>query len=109
MVCSCWPCRRACDLRKSYSNVDRYKNDPNQMAGCAFFDVGEIACFGKETVLQPDNRFAIPHSHIEQEHANGTLTIAPTHADCKSRLIASVNNSPKMNGREKKAMLSFLG
>jgi hypothetical protein len=93
---------------KATSKVERYKNNPYLMAGCAFFPVGEIPCFPKETALQPDNRFEIPHSLIEREHANGKVTIAATSVDCRERLIASVTKSNQLNRRERQTILEWL-
>jgi len=86
---------------KTTSQGSKYKNSPYHSDGWAWFGPGEISCLPKETALQTENFFEISHSQIETHEACGQLSTAPTTSDCKDRLLAAVQKSQRLNGRDK--------
>jgi hypothetical protein len=86
---------------KTTSQGLKYKNSPFHSDGWAWFSPGEIVCLSKETALQTENFFEIPHSQIILAHSSGQLSIEPTTDDCKGRILAAVNKSQRLSGKEK--------
>jgi hypothetical protein len=93
---------------KATSQGAKYKSSPFHSDGWAWYAPGEIACLSKETALQTENFFEIDHTQINAVEANGNLSVAPSATDCKDRILAAVNKSQRLNGREKARMAEWL-
>jgi len=93
---------------KATSKGGKYKTSPYHSDGWAWFSPGEITCLPKETAFQTENFFEIDHSRIESFHASGQLSIEPTTADCRTRIIAAISKSQRLSGKEKGRLIAWL-
>jgi len=60
---------------KATTKVEIYKNNPERLSGCVYYQAKEVTFFETETVIQPDNPFPIPHPYIADCEKNGKLQI----------------------------------
>jgi hypothetical protein len=94
---------------KPTSQVDRFYADSKLLKGVLSYKVGQCACFGLPTVIQPDNQFEISYSDlIEYNAANELETVCQLPSSAKRQLIAAVNDSYTMNARQKADLLAVL-
>ena len=89
---------------KATSEVALYLSDPEQMAGCVYYRAGE-ACFHKNTVVQPDNLFMIPHTKLRDR----SCVIGHLPPDFHNRLVAAIRASIKLPKARRRGLLEMLG
>jgi len=89
---------------KATSNTAFYINNPERMRGCVFYRANEVPFLHRDTVIQPDNHFAVPHSKIDNE--NRVLGALP--ADFPQKLRTAIENSATIPGVRKRSILTFL-
>jgi hypothetical protein len=94
---------------KATSKVDIYKNNPEMMLGCVYYQAREVSFFGTETVIQPDNPFPILHSHIADCESNGSLQILGNlPRDFQERLRTAIENSSTLSKQRKRNLLKLI-
>ena len=88
---------------KATSNVALYVNNPEKMAGAVLMKSGAYPFFPKDTVIQPDNLFAVKHSRIAPEMVIGLLP-----ESFRAELVDAINNSITMaENRRQKLLLEL--
>lgn len=94
---------------KATSKVKVYLNNKESMAGCVFYEGGELPCFEKDTAIQPDNQIPISHAEIESAHRENCLDILDQlPRSFEKALIQATRNSVTISNRERKRLLSIL-
>ena len=58
---------------KATSKVEIYKNSKDLMAGCVYYQAGQLKVFQLNTAVQPDNQVTISHAYLSESHKNGSL------------------------------------
>jgi len=95
---------------KATSQIEAYINNPRRMAGVVFYRAGAVPFFEKDTIIQPDNQFPIPHYDLIRQHASGDakiLGVLP--GDFPSNLASAVRASVTITPREQRRILEILG
>jgi hypothetical protein len=88
---------------KATSNVALYVNSPEKMAGAVLIKSGTYPFFPKDTVIQPDNLFAVEHSRIAPGVVIGCLP-----ESFQADLVDAINNSITMaENRRQKLLLEL--
>jgi hypothetical protein len=94
---------------KATSKVGAYTNNPGMMAGAVFYPAGTLQFFKKDTVIQPDNQFPIPHLDLIRQHRAEKVRILGSMPDSfPGDLIAAVEASRTMTPREQKRIIECL-
>jgi hypothetical protein len=95
---------------KTTSQIERYRNNAELMRGVVFYRAGACSCFDMDTVVQPDNQFAVPHDFLESTHRRGNLQILGLlpHG-FKDALIVAIDRSDTLSEVERNRLLSILG
>ncbi len=89
---------------KATSNTSLYLNNPERMAGCVYYKAGELSCFKRDTIVQPDNQFPVAHSRIDcAERVLGKLP-----SDFPQKLRTAIENSSTMTENRKRSILGLL-
>jgi hypothetical protein len=79
---------------KATSQTTLYDNSKELMAGCVYYKGGEIAFFGSNTVIAPDNPHPISHGHLVECYINNSLTILGVMPqDFRGKLLAAIQAS----------------
>jgi hypothetical protein len=73
---------------KATSKVAIYHSNPEKMAGAVHLVAGEVTCFPRETVIQPDNLYPVPHADLSAGSVVGELP-----EDCRQRLEEAITRS----------------
>ncbi len=95
---------------KATSQTALYENSKEVMAGCVYYKAREIALFPSNTAIQPDNPHPIPHKHLTQCHANGSLNILGTMPqDFQEKLKKAIQDSITLTLARKRNWLERLG
>lgn len=94
---------------KTTSKTNPFKSSPERLDGVALYKVGECSHFECETVIDPDNCFAIPHSQLESYKSKGTLEILGIVPDLRARLIKAIKLSSELTQQRRKNLLKLLG
>lgn len=61
---------------KATSKVERYRDNPERVAGVAFIPANEVSCFTRETAIQVDNLFPVPHASLHPSCIVGCVPAA---------------------------------
>jgi hypothetical protein len=94
---------------KATSQVECYINS-NRLSEVVFYKGGTNRCFEKNTIIQPDNQYAIPHADLIKHHRNGDLTILGTlPANFRDELAKAAESSVTITSRGRKRLLGALG
>jgi len=95
---------------KATSRVELFINNPEKMIGAVFLKQGETACFGKDTVVEPDNQIPIPYEKVvEAERMNQLERLGQLPDDFGERLTTAVNKSETLYEMQQKRLLRLLG
>ncbi len=95
---------------KATSQLDSYRNNPQRMPGVVFYRAGLIPFFEKDTIVDPDNPFPIPHFDLIKQHLSGGLKIlGALPEDFPEVLAKAVRASVTMSPREQRRILEILG
>lgn len=74
------------------------------------YKAGVLPFFEKDTVIQPDNQFPIPHFELAKQAASRDFEVlGPMPSDFPALLAAAVRASVTMSPREKQRILEVLG
>lgn len=104
-VCICHEAAHAICM-KATSQVVIYENNKEAMAGAVYYRAGELSFFPQNTVIQPDNQFPIPHTHLNTCHNSGTFAVLGRMPDdFRQRLIDAVKASVTMTSVRKQHIL----
>lgn len=94
---------------KATSQIEAYRNNPKKMAGVVFYQAGSISFFEKDTIIQPDNYFAMLHSTLAKQRAVGDLTVLGAMPDgFRDALIEAVVASETMTPKAQTAFINIL-
>jgi hypothetical protein len=78
---------------KATTRVESYKNDKERLAGCVYYKAHETV-FSYETVIQPENHFAIRYSDIRTHERNGEFRVlGRLPSDFEPKIILAIENS----------------
>jgi hypothetical protein len=95
---------------KATSQLEAYENRPDRLKGVIFVRAGTVACFNRDTIIQPDNQFAIPHPTLATQEASGEFEIlGAMHDGFREDLAKAVRASITMSPREQQRILGILG
>jgi hypothetical protein len=84
-------------------------NNATRLAGVVMYKAGELPFFEKDTVVQPDNQFPIPHFELIRQavsHDAEVLGVLPS--NFPEMLVNAVRASVTMSPREKQRILEML-
>lgn len=94
---------------KATSQIEAYRNNPKKMAGVVFYEAGSIFFFEKDTVIQPDNYFAMLHSTLAKQRAAGDLIVLGAMPDgFRDALIEAVVASETMTPKAQTVFINIL-
>lgn len=94
---------------KTTSQMAFYNNNPAKKRGCVCYRAGEVPCFTKpETIIEPDNQFAIAHAAIVAAHGRGILEIHALPGDFLARLKTAIQNSVTLTKVKRDRLLGVL-
>lgn len=94
---------------KATSQVALYKNNADMMASCVFYKAGE-AMFERDTAVQPDNQFPVPHADIAKANRTGTFRLlGQLPKDFHERLVQATKSSVRATPAQKKRLLGLIG
>jgi hypothetical protein len=94
---------------KATSQLDAYKNNPRRLAGSVLYKAGVVPIFEKDTIIQPDNQFPIPHSNLLRQYAAGdfaVLGVLP--ANFIPALLDAIEQSFTMSANQKRRLHELL-
>jgi len=97
---------------KATSKTTAYANNPKRLAGVVFYRAGVISFFEKDTVIEPDNQFPIPHYDLIRQHSNASgdvRLLGALPSDFPAALAKAVRDSVTMPPSKKKRLLLILG
>jgi hypothetical protein len=90
---------------KATSKIEVYINDPERMAGCILYRAGELSFFTRDTVIEPDNYFAVRHRVLRDPRCVLGRLPESFHA----RLVEAIGRSIMLSRRQKAEMLRMIG
>jgi len=86
-----------------------FKNNSEKMIGPVLLKEGETDCFGKETVIEPDNQVALSYAEVLKADRDNTLERLGSLPDgLGSRLIDAVKKSETMYEVQQKRLLALV-
>lgn len=89
---------------KATSQTQLYLNNPEMMSGCVYYPAGEIRFFPSDTVIEPDNLFAVLHRELtDPKRVLGTLP-----PDFHAKIIVAVQGSIRLSDQRKRVILEKL-
>ncbi len=65
----------ACICAKTTSRLGRFHGDPALQRGCVHYPEGSVACFERETVIEPANSFALEYWKLRRYASRAELEI----------------------------------
>lgn len=87
---------------KATSRTAFYDNNPDKMCGCVCYEAGEVEFFSKRTIIEPDNRFEIPHHQLVDDQNRDTLgVLGSLPSDFGRCLKAAMGNSQTLDRRQR--------
>jgi hypothetical protein len=95
---------------KATSKLEAYKNNSPRMGGVVFYNAQEISFFEKDTIIQPDNQFPIPHSNLAKQFADKSLVVlGMMPSGFAESLVRAIEKSITMSPIKKRRLLEMLG
>lgn len=95
-------------LIKTTSRVEYYRARPELLPGVALCAAGEYGSFELETVIDPDNAFAVPHAKLRRMYDAYSLDILGVVPELRDRLAEAVNSNSKIENARKHNLLAYL-
>jgi hypothetical protein len=93
---------------KATSKTEIYNNNPDMMKGCIHYQVGAVACFTVDTVVQPDNQFPISDGDLRKAFSDGNLTVYPPIANFEQELCRAIRDSVTLDDRHRERLIAML-
>ena len=81
---------------KATSKTAIFRNNPSMRKGCVWYSAGQVPCFPLDTVIEPDNQFAIPYEVLRRAERDGILQ------------GAAIRNSATLAPRQRARILAIL-
>jgi hypothetical protein len=95
-------------LIKTTSRTEHYKSRPELLAGVVVCTANQYAAFKYETVIDPENDFAVPHSQLQRFYNAYTINILGSIPELRDLLIAAITNNRQIEPARKNGLLGCL-
>jgi len=89
---------------KATSQMDFYRNNPDTQPGVVLYPAGTVPFLPEDTVIQPDNMFAIEYGTID----NATRVLGALPEDFHGRLVQAVTASITLAEKRRRDILKCL-
>ena len=90
-----------CRCIKATSRIARFENDPDLLKGVVLYEQRTIPFFTERTVVDPDSKLDIDHSHLKDQSRKNRFRVAGKMPEDFHERPSMVTAKPAMRGRLK--------
>jgi hypothetical protein len=99
-----------CRCIKATSRIARFENDPDLLKGVVLYEQRTIPFFTERTVVDPDSKLDIDHSHLKDQSRKNRFRVAgKMPEDFHERLVKAIKDSDQLAPKIKRELLGFVG